>query len=216
MPFSPLEPGDPVTAEWLNDGIGSAVHGISVGGGIEMTRLGSSVALYSHGVDSVATATYTAVITGHTEMIVRSPDGIGNVYHPYRWKYSFREILPHHECLGERSSLQPDKACTKETATSIQYFNKRQGRSGSTSVGWAMNLTELSHSAGASDDGTWWIWGRNINASFYPKLYRPVALGSDYDGSHVYDYPVLMHEMTGGLGMSITFFTQEGHHIGEC
>jgi len=135
--------------------------------------------------------------------------------HPYRFKYAFSEADLTTNCLDATGAVMTD-GCTLAAADNVTHAALSGGRSGTTAEGWAVNLTEMTHILDPGDSNEWWIWGRDINALFYPKLYGAVAPGSDDDGVHVLDFAVQMFEYTDTNGFAVRYFSYEGRHIGNC
>lgn len=215
-PFHPLHPGDAITTKWLNEALGSCVRTINVSGEATGARVSDCQAIHVDASGGGGLDGFTAVITGNDNMEVPNPDNGLLMPHKYRWKYAFREIQTSTECLDYSGS--PKKPCTQSDATSISYLRLPPpiGRTGTVLEGWAFNISELNHSFKADADGRWWVWGRNVKASFYPKLYKAVPIGGDFDGSHARDYPVWMYEAIDDEGLVMRFFSEMGQHIGEC
>lgn len=221
-PYRPLIPGAKIDQEWFDDIGKNTVRNVTGGGAARVSQAGADVNIWVGDSDSVLKS-YLAIITGSDFIQVYNPEYNSVQDHPYRFRYAFSEVALEMRCIDGNGAYLDAEDCTPELAASdnihgtVEYMPLEGGRSGTTSLNWAFNLSELTHPLSAnSSTGEQWIWGRDIKDSFYPKLYRGVGVGSGWDNSHVQDVAVHMFEVMDKLGRMLTFFDVEGHHIGDC
>lgn len=155
---------------------------------------GTRWALVRLGGASPATSTFLARITGHATLASGSTTvgGGASVTVAYKFKHAWTEM--------------------ERTGDTVQV--KSGGRSGTTTVDYAINEAEDSHTVVFS-------WGQTINAAPYPVGHRPKAVGGANNTSdqsiHSYDVLVEMREIVEvGSGLTKYRFNLPWFHSGSC
>jgi len=106
----------------------------------------------------------------------------------YRWKYAFSEVTYDGDTIAAVAG----------------------GRSGTTTVGYALNLREYGHTAS-------FAWGVKVDAAGYPPAFAPKAVGGGgATDAHCTDEIVWMEHATDVNGVGCLRFSAPGSHDGTC
>ncbi len=123
-----------------------------------------------------------------TEFLARITGNDGDPSNSNQWKYAWTEV----ELSGNSTG------------------DKTGGRSGTTTVDYALNLNEVNHTS-------IYAWGVDTNGDDYPEEFdaRPIGGGGTSD-THKYDVVVLMKIVTDTNGDTRYVFEATGSHDGTC